>query len=98
MSHPFIGMRCRVGVDPSWAVRAACHGIDPTLFCGTDLETHAFRKAREREAKKICALCPVVEPCLDFALRHHQHGVWGNTTDDERVQIRTGHWPRRHRI
>jgi WhiB family transcriptional regulator, redox-sensing transcriptional regulator len=97
MSHPFIGMTRRVGTDPSWTARALCRGLDPKLFCGTDQETFAFRKAREREAKQVCAVCPVREPCLDYALRYNQHGVWGGTTDEERIQIRTGRWPRRHR-
>ena len=42
-----------------------------------------------REAKAICASCPVREPCLDFALREKiTHGVWGGMTELERRQVR----------
>jgi WhiB family redox-sensing transcriptional regulator len=42
-----------------------------------------------REAKGICASCPVREPCLEFALREKiTHGVWGGMTELERRQMR----------
>jgi WhiB family redox-sensing transcriptional regulator len=40
------------------------------------------------QAKQICAGCPVVEPCLDFAMRTNAEGVWGGTTETERRQLR----------
>jgi WhiB family redox-sensing transcriptional regulator len=40
-------------------------------------------------AKLICAECPVVNECLDYAIRTNQDsGIWGGTTEDERKSIR----------
>ena len=39
-------------------------------------------------AKKICATCPVVRECLDYALEDHiDHGVWGGCSERERVRM-----------
>lgn len=39
-------------------------------------------------ARRICATCPVKEPCLQYALRNHiVHGVWGGTSERERRRI-----------
>ena len=50
---------------------------------------HAERKnerlSRERRAKAICASCPVLEPCLDYALTIREpHGIWGGLNEMER--------------
>ena len=44
-------------------------------------------------AKRICARCPLQQPCLDYAIAarvsgRHVAGVWGGTTEDERRAIR----------
>ena len=39
-------------------------------------------------ARRICADCPVREPCLEYALRNGiDHGVWGGTSERERRRI-----------
>ena len=41
------------------------------------------------EAKAICAVCPVQQPCLEFALSSDVScGVWGGTTESERRVLR----------
>jgi len=43
------------------------------------------RLSRERRAKAICASCPVLELCLDYALRIREpHGIWGGLNELER--------------
>lgn len=42
----------------------------------------------ERKAKQICRTCPVKEPCLEFAMKHDERGIWGGTTDRERNRLR----------
>jgi WhiB family transcriptional regulator, redox-sensing transcriptional regulator len=39
-------------------------------------------------ARRICATCPVQQPCLEYALRNHiVHGVWGGASERERRRI-----------
>ena len=42
-----------------------------------------------REAKKICATCPVASLCLDYAVATGQHGTWGGATRRERKHLKT---------
>jgi WhiB family transcriptional regulator, redox-sensing transcriptional regulator len=42
-----------------------------------------------RDAKAICATCPVRQECLEYALRWDQLcGVWGGLSERERRQLR----------
>ncbi len=39
-------------------------------------------------ARRICATCPVKEPCLEYALVNRiDHGVWGGCSERERRRI-----------
>lgn len=38
--------------------------------------------------RSICERCPVIEPCLDFALLANMQGIWAATTGDNRRDIR----------
>jgi WhiB family transcriptional regulator, redox-sensing transcriptional regulator len=70
---------------------AACVGEDPDVF---------FPEGRQRpvwedidRAKAICATCPVVEPCRDWAVSMRvSSGIWGGLTEGERQRMhgRTG--------
>jgi WhiB family redox-sensing transcriptional regulator len=49
-------------------------------------------QAAERAAKRICARCPVRQPCLQMALdTDDQHAILGGTTPTERAQLRDQH-------
>jgi WhiB family redox-sensing transcriptional regulator len=69
--------------EPSaWQTFAACTGVDPALF-------FPERGAATREAKAVCATCPVREECLEYALEHgEKFGIWGGKSERERRQIR----------
>lgn len=41
-----------------------------------------------RPAKKMCAGCPFLVACRDYAVWHSVDGVWGGTTLRERYKIR----------
>jgi WhiB family redox-sensing transcriptional regulator len=68
-------------MDRNWVVKAACKGLDPTIFYPqTDDEAG--------EAKEICAICPVQADCLEHAIEHREkNGVWGGATERERLRI-----------
>jgi WhiB family redox-sensing transcriptional regulator len=39
-------------------------------------------------AKRICAACPVIDTCLEYALENHiEHGVWGGASERQRRRI-----------
>jgi WhiB family redox-sensing transcriptional regulator len=41
------------------------------------------------QAKAVCHRCPVVQSCLDWALRSGQDsGVWGGLSEDERRALK----------
>lgn len=47
------------------------------------------RLERVKQAKRLCAMCPVTDECLDFAMRHKEKfGVWGGKTERERMRLR----------
>jgi WhiB family redox-sensing transcriptional regulator len=71
-------------VTGDWWDRAECQYVDPDLF-------HVEKGESTRPAKRVCAVCPVVAACLDYALATDQrHGVWGALSADER-RVLQGH-------
>jgi WhiB family redox-sensing transcriptional regulator len=74
------------GNNEPWIDRAACAGLDPTLFFGFENETEEESQAREAKAKGICVGCPVADDCLEFALATNQRfGIWGGLDAGERA-------------
>lgn len=73
----------------SWYQYAACQGEDPELFFPVGESGPA--QLRLRQAKRVCASCPVQSLCLEWAiLAGVDHGVWGGLSEDERRQLRRG--------
>lgn len=70
-----------------WRADSACRDADLNLFFPAGVTGPAERQIRE--AKAICAACPVRQTCLSFAIETNQeYGVWGGTTEDERRVLR----------
>ena len=68
-----------------WRYRAACRGADLDLF-------FPGRGESAEPARRVCAGCPVREPCLDYALRHGiTHGIWGGLAERDRRTLRSLH-------
>lgn len=68
-------------ITTSWRDRAACRGLDPEIFYPVSDED-------ADEAKSICAVCPVREACLEYALANRERdGVWGGATERERRRL-----------
>ena len=54
----------------------------------TEKELQAYLTQIE-EAKSVCRRCPVIEPCLQWALESGQDaGVWGGLSEDERRALK----------
>lgn len=67
---------------PDWRDFAACKGADDLMFP----DSHPGRIA---SAKRLCAICPVTDWCLQWALeRGVEYGVWGGLSEGERRKLR----------
>ena len=76
--------------DPSgplvaeWGARAACRGVDAAVFFSPDKEGGPDRARREAEAKRLCASCPALAPCRDYApAAPEPYGTWGGMSETE---------------
>lgn len=72
-------------VPGNWVDYAACAEVDGDVFFPDTNETaHGYR-----EAKAICASCPVAAQCLQYAIDNNvRHGTWGGTSPAERGRLR----------
>ena len=69
---------------------ALCAEIDPELFFpkkGSIYESQV--------AKRMCRKCPLIEKCLEYALKDPEiKGIWGGTSEQQRYKLRnrSGRW------
>jgi WhiB family redox-sensing transcriptional regulator len=64
-----------------WRTQARCRGVDPEVF-------HPGEDEDASAAKAICALCPVREACLEYAISaREKFGVWGGLDERERRRL-----------
>ncbi|GGV43582.1 hypothetical protein GCM10010495_71470 [Kitasatospora herbaricolor] len=71
--------------DNPWHTGAACCRDEAGLFFAPSKEPTAARLAREEQAKRVCARCPVLLECREHALvQPEPYGVWGGLTAAER--------------
>ncbi len=64
-------------VRPEWHSEARCSGRSELMF-GPIGEQPVARRTRENRAKALCDICPVSDPCREYALANRIHdGVWG---------------------
>ena len=74
----------------------------PETFTGLQGTPHQFR--HETDAAKLCAGCPVIEQCFEFAVEHKDLvGVWGGTLLrqrrlERRRRSRQASWARRREL
>jgi WhiB family redox-sensing transcriptional regulator len=55
--------------------------LDPTIF-------YPVSEEEAEQAKSVCGVCSVREPCLEYALGERERdGVWGGATERERRRI-----------
>lgn len=64
--------------DRLWMLEARCLDADPEAF-------FPEKGGSTREAKRICATCPVRTECLEHALASDERfGIWGGLSERER--------------
>lgn len=77
-----------------WMASARCLDAEPDTF-------FPEKGGSTREAKAICADCPVRDDCLEYAMANDERfGIWGGMAERERRRLkrRGGHvvvplWP-----
>ena len=66
-----------------WRELAACRGADLEVF-------FPGRGESAGPARRVCAACPVRQPCLDYAISNRiAHGIWGGLTEQERRALQS---------
>ena len=67
--------------NQTWRQLSACRGVDPDIFYPANDE-------EAEVAKAVCHVCPVRQPCLEYALSSRERdGVWGGATEKERRRM-----------
>jgi len=67
--------------SPGWWFAGLCAQTDPEVFLPE-------KGGSVREAKAVCAGCPVCAQCLAHALAHgERYGVWGGLSEPERRRL-----------
>lgn len=62
---------------------ASCAGIAVDLFYPEDGQPEYVQHLR-----RVCAECPILAECFDWALHKEIYGFWAGTTKAERKRIR----------
>lgn len=70
----------------------ACAYVDPELFFPQEIEIGdsaiVSKYANIAAAKAICNSCPLIVPCLEYAINNSEIGIWGGTTESQRDGLR----------
>lgn len=66
---------------PKFTDKVLCQEMDPDLFFESE-DKNSYLQLRL--VKQVCFNCPSQQTCLDYAVQHDVHGVWGGTTQHER--------------
>ena len=56
----------------------------PRIDRGSQIRPEA-RVVREAAARSVCADCPVLLECRDWAREHREYGYWGGESEEERA-------------
>jgi WhiB family transcriptional regulator, redox-sensing transcriptional regulator len=67
----------------AWMNQAMCKG-KTSLFFPPRAERPQARVRREAQARLLCAGCPVLEPCRQYARANREYGFWGGESEEER--------------
>lgn len=74
--------------DRAWSSRARCRGLAPTVAAATFFPGQGDDTL---PAKRLCARCPVLAECREYALSYSTRvlpGIWGGLSEKERRAIR----------
>ena len=69
--------------DTAWMEDAACAGLDAESFFPEKDDVALTAKA-------VCAGCPVIDQCLEYAVDNMLVGIWGGMGERQRTEYRKG--------
>lgn len=97
MSYHYLRMQSGAGTStrPDWRDQGLCATHpDPDLWFPVGSSDRYAQQLTE--AKAVCARCPVITRCREWALaRPDEAGVWGGLDEDDRRRIHRRHGRRR---
>jgi WhiB family redox-sensing transcriptional regulator len=82
--------RLPTGIQDSWnwQSRGACRDAGTDQFFHPEFERGRNREDRVAAAKVLCARCPVVTACAEYALAAEEpYGTWGGVDELERAAV-----------
>ena len=68
----------------TWTTEAACQG-QTRLFFAPAGERPEARAVREVQARAVCAACPALLECREWARENREYGFWGGESEEERA-------------
>jgi WhiB family transcriptional regulator, redox-sensing transcriptional regulator len=68
----------------TWTTEAACAG-QTRLFFAPAGERPEARAVRESQARSVCAKCPALLECRDWARDNREYGFWGGESEEDRA-------------
>ncbi len=68
----------------TWTNEAACQG-QTRLFFAPAGERPEARAVREVQARSVCAVCPALLECREWARENREYGFWGGESEEERA-------------
>jgi WhiB family transcriptional regulator, redox-sensing transcriptional regulator len=75
---------------PQWHLQAQCRTVQKSVFFGSSSpeERPAYTLSSIRQAREICAACPVFNECLSHAIKQREdYGLWAGTTMRQRREL-----------
>ena len=71
-----------ITAPPAWMTGGVCAQVDPELW-------FPEKGGSTREAKALCARCPVHPECLAYALANDERfGIWGGASERDRRRLK----------
>lgn len=67
--------------EMAWRQFGACRGKPQEWF-------YPERGDSTAEAKAMCGICPVMQQCREWGLKHERIGIWGGLSERERRRLR----------
>ena len=69
--------------------KAECKGAPTNLFYIVEEDRSVLQLVQADSLRRICAVCPIFEACLDYGLENENYGVWGGLLTKERTALKS---------